>query len=400
MRTGYLAALMSLLAIAGCNDSEGAAPAAQAAAPAVPVKVAAVIQRDVPDVIENIGQTRGSVEVEIRARIEGFIDSVRFEEGKPVKKGDLLYEIDPKPFVAAVNRAKGIMASSQAELLKAKQDVARYKPLVEQNAISREEYETSVALEQVALARLEATKSALESAELDLSYTKILAPMDALAGKTEVKAGALVGRGQSTLLTTLSTNDPINCRFAVSERDYLVIARKAKTEEKQPLEFEMVLSDGSVHPQKGKFVFIDRLIDPTTGTILVEVSFPNPGGILKPGQFARVRVPVSVRKGALLVPQRAVSELQATYSVGVVSADNKVEMRSIKMGPRHGNLWIVENGLKPGDRIVVEGLLKVRNGSTVVATAVQLDDNGTEVRPAPEGGKGAGEKPAPPGEGK
>ncbi len=393
MRTRYLAALLSLLAIAGCNESENTA-AAPAAAPAVPVKVAAVLQRDVPDVIENIGQTRGSIEVEIRARIEGFLDSVRFEEGRPVKKGDLLYEIDPKPFVAALNRAKGVVASAQAELLKAKQDVARYKPLVEQNAISREEYETSVALEQVALAKVDATKASLESAELDLSYTKILAPIDALVGKTEVKAGALVGRGQNTLLTTLSTNDPIHCRFAVSERDYLVIARKAKQADKQPLEFEMVLSDGSMHPEKGKFVFIDRLVDSTTGTILVEVSFPNPGGILRPGQFARVRVPVSVRKGALLVPQRAVSELQATYSVGVVSSDNKVEMRSVTVGPRIGGLWVIENGLKPGDQIVVEGLLKVRNGSTVVPTAVQLDDNGTEVVKAPV------EKPTPPKEGK
>jgi len=350
--------------------------------------------------IENIGQTRGSTEVEIRARIEGYLDTVRFEEGKPVKKGELLYEIDPKPFVAAVNRAKGIMASAQAELLKAKQDVARYKPLVEQNAISREEDETAVALEQVALARVDATKANVESAELDLTYTKVLAPIDALVGKTEVKAGALVGRGQSTLLTTLSTNDPINCRFSVSERDYLAIARKAKQGEKQALEFEMILSDGSLHTEKGKFVFIDRLVDPTTGTIMVEVSFPNPGQILKPGQFARVRVPIAVQKGAILIPQRAVSELQATYSVGVVGSDNKVEWRSVKVGSRQGGLWIVESGLRPGEQVIVEGLLKVRNGSTVVPTAVKLDDNGTEVVAAPEGGKGAGEKAAPREEGK
>lgn len=391
MRNVWAATLIVATAILGCNESSE--QVVTGPPPAVPVKTAPVIQRDVPDMIENIGQTRGSVEVEIRARVDGYLDSVKFEEGRPVKKGDLLYEIDPKPFIAAVNRAKGVLASAQADLAKAKQDVARYKPLVEQNAISREEYETSVALEQAALARVDATKAMLETAELDLSYTKISAPIDALVGKTEVKVGALIGRGQSTLLTTLSNNDPINCRFAVSERDYLTLARNLKEGGKRPLDFEMVLSDGSVHPQKGKFVFIDRLIDPTTGTILVEVTFPNPDKVLRPGQFARVRVPIGERKGAILVPQRAVSELQATYSVGVVGADNKVEMRSIKVGPRLGGLWVVENGLKAGDRIIVEGLMKVRNGSTVVPTAVELDENGGEAKPA-------GGKPAAPGEGK
>jgi membrane fusion protein (multidrug efflux system) len=373
-------AILAAVLISGCGD-KGPPAAAQAAA--VPVKVAAVIRRDVPDMLESIGQTRGSVEVEIRARIEGFIDKVLFDEGKPVRKGEVLYEIDPKPFTAAVNRAKGVVASAQADLAKAKQDVARYKPLVEQNAISREEYETSVAMEQAAVAKVDAAKAALESAQLDLGYTKVTSPIDGLVAKTEVKAGALVGRNQNTLLTTVSTNDPIHCRFSLSERDYLALARRVKQEGQQRPEFEMVLSDGSVHPQKGTFVFIERQIDPTTGSILVEASFPNPTGIVRPGQFARVRVPIAMRKDAFLVPQRAVSELQATYSIGAVSSDNKVEMRPVKVGPRLNGLWVIESGLKPGDRVIVEGLLKVRNGSLVVPTQVELDEKGGETTPAP-----------------
>jgi membrane fusion protein (multidrug efflux system) len=377
-KTSQAGALLAVLVLSACRESKETAPAQ---APAVPVKVAPVIQRDIPEMLEAIGQTRGSIEVEIRARVEGFIDSVDFEEGRPVRKGDVLYEIDPRPFVATVNRAKGALAQTQADLAKAKQDVARYKPLVEQNAISREEYETAQSAEQAALAKVDAAKAVLESAQLDLGYTKVLAPIDGLAAKTEVKVGALVGRGQSTLLTTLSKNDPIHCRFSLSERDYLALARRVRENGQQKPEFEMVLSDGTVHPHKGSFVFIERQIDPTTGSIMVEASFPNPEGIVRPGQFARVRVPISVRKGGFLVPQRAVSELQATYSVGVVTSDNKVEMRPVKVGPRLGGLWVIDSGLKGGDRVIVEGLLKVRNGSIVVPTAVELDDNGAEVKP-------------------
>src|SRR5262245_36817448 len=362
MKPQALACLLAALAFSGCGKSADE-QAKTAPPPAVPVKVATVLRKDVPEILEGIGQTRGSTEVEIRARVEGFLDSVNFEEGRAVKKGDLLYEIDPKPFLAAVNKAKGGLASAKADLAKAKQDVARYKPLVEVNAVSREEYETSLSVEQANAAKVEAAQAAVESAQLDLGYTKVTSPIDGIVGKTEVKAGALVGRGQSTLLTTISNNDPIHCRFSLSERDYLAVARRMKEGANRRPEFEMILSDGSVHPHTGSFVFIERLIDPTTGTILVEVSFPNPERIVRPGQFARIRFPIAVRKDAILVPQRAVSELQATYSVGVVMPDDKVEIRPVKPGPRLGNLWLIESGLKPGDRVIVEGLQKVRNGS-------------------------------------
>ena len=375
-------AFLAVVMLWGCGK---AAQEQSAPAPALPVKVAAVVRKDVPEILESIGQTRGSTEVEIRARVEGFVDAVRFEEGRPVRKDDPLYEIDPKPYLAVVNRTKGMLASATADLAKAKQDVARYKPLVEQNAISREEYETAQAMEQAALAKVDAARAAVESAQLDLNYTKVASPIDGIVGRTEVKVGALVGRGQSTLLTTVSSNDPIHCRFFLSERDYLALARRLKAGGDRRPDFEMVLSDGSLHSHKGSFVFIERLIDPTTGTILVEVAFPNPDRIVRPGQFARVRFPIAVRKEAILVPQRAVSELQATYSVGVVTPDNKVEIRPVRVGPRFGGLWIVESGLKTGDRVIVEGLLKVRPGSTVLPTVVELDENGGKEKPPANG---------------
>jgi len=379
---GRWVVLFTAAAVAGCGDSTK--NQAKAPPPPVAVKVAPVIQRTIPLLIENVGQTRGSVEVEIRARVEGFLDKVVFEEGRPVKQGDLLYEIDPKPFKAALDRSKSDLATAEAAHAKARNDVARFKPLVEKNAISRQEYDTSLSMEEAGAARVEAAKAMVRSAELDLSYTSIHSPIDGLAGKTEVKAGALVGRGQSTLLTTVSTIDPIRARFYLSERDYLAIVRKYRETPDEgkgtEAQFEMVLSDGSVHPHKGSFVFIERLVDPTTGTIMVEVNFPNPEKFVRPGQFARVRVPIDFIKDAILVPQRAVTELQATWSVAAVSKDNKVEMRPVKIGIRFGNLWQIESGLKPDDRIIVEGLQKVRNGVTVNPTPVELDDKGSEKK--------------------
>jgi membrane fusion protein (multidrug efflux system) len=370
--------------IAAAAGACGKKQEAKAPPPPVAVKVAPVFRKTVPILVENVGQTRGSVEVEIRARVEGFLDRVAFEEGRAVKKGDLLYEIDPKAYQAALDRAKGQLATAQAGHVKAQNDVARYKPLVEKNAISRQEYETAVSMEEAGRAQVVAAEAGVRAAELDLSYTKLFSPIDGIAGKTEVKAGALVGRGQSTLLTTISTIDPIRARFALSERDYLTIVRKYRSDPdgKGPeAPFEMALSDGSIHPHKGTFVFIERLVDPTTGTIMVEVSFPNPELIVRPGQFAKVRVPIDTLADAILVPQRAVTELQATWSVAAVSRDNKVEMRPVKIGIRFGNLWQIESGLKPDDRIVVEGVQKVRNGVTVTPTAVELDDQGSEKKP-------------------
>ncbi len=269
-----------------------------------------------PDLRRGIGQTRGSTEIEVRARVEGFIETVDFKEGHPVKKGQLLYTIDSQPFEAALAQAKGQLAEAEAQLARATQDVVRYEPLVAKNAISRQEYETAVVVKRAAEAAVDAARASAERAQIDLSYTRVLAPDDGLAGKTEVYPGTLVGRGQSTLLTHISQVGTIHVRFTIPERDYLFFARRREergaSDQTPNLPFELVLADGSVHPRAGRLVFVDRNVDPTTGTILMEAAFPNPGSIVRPGQYARVRAAVDFKKGAILVPQRAVSSCRAS----------------------------------------------------------------------------------------
>jgi membrane fusion protein (multidrug efflux system) len=339
----------------------------------------AAVQRDVPIYAEFTGQTRGSKEVEVRARVEGYLDGVHFAEGFPVRKGQLLYTIDPRPFETALAQAKGRLAGTEADLGKARQDVARYKPLAEQNAIPRQDYETALSRQQGAEAAVEAARAAVRQAELDLGFTRVAAPMDGLVGKTEVNPGNLVSR-QSTLLTAISQVDPIHVRFSVSEQEYLRYIRHAERPSpgRSPVPLELVLADGSRHPHWGRVAFVDRTVDPTTGTLLIEAAFPNPEKVLRPGQFGRVRATIETRKGAILVPQRAVQELQATYNVAVVGAGDNVEIRPVKPGPRVDAMWVIEQGLKEGERVVVEGLQKVRPGVTVKAV------------PLPEGAAAAG----------
>jgi membrane fusion protein (multidrug efflux system) len=361
------------------------------------VKAATVLQKDVPIFVEAIGQTRGSTEIEVRARVEGFIESVDFKEGAPVGKGQLLYRIDPRPFEAALAQAKGQLAEAEAQLARARQDVVRYEPLVAKNAISRQEYETAVAVQRAAEAAVEAAKAAADRAQIDLGYTRVVAPEDGLVGKTEVYPGTLVGRGQSTLLTHISQIGTIHVRFTIPERDYLFYARRREERGVKPggqetLPFELVLGDGSLHPKKGQLVFVDRNVDPQTGTILMEAAFPNPGGIVRPGQYARVRAAVDLKTGAILVPQRAVSELQGIYNVAVVGGDDTIEVRMVKPAERIGTLWVMDSGLKAGERIVVEGLQKVRPGVKVKAEMVKIEEGGGTAppgTPAAGGAKGA-----------
>jgi membrane fusion protein, multidrug efflux system len=235
---------------------------------------------------------------------------------------------------------------------------------------------------------VEAAKANAQSAQINLGYTRVVAPENGMVGKTEVYPGTLVGRGQSTLLTHISQIGTIHVRFTIPERDYLYYARKAQERgpgSVQKLPFELVLSDGSVHPEMGQLVFVDRNVDPETGTILMEAAFPNPGGIVRPGQYARVRAAVDLKQGAILVPQRALSELQGIYNVAVVGGDDTVEIRMVKPGERIGTLWIVDSGLKAGERIVVEGLQKVRTGIKVKPEMVKVEEPGT----APPGAPGA-----------
>lgn len=373
-----MACVLLATGLAGCGDKT------PPQLPPVAVKVMTVLQRDVPIYIEAVGVTRGSTEIEVRARVEGYLQSVDYREGSQVAKGDLMYTIDPQPFEAAVARARGLLAEAQADHARAKQDVARYAPLVEKNAISRQDYETAVVVEHAAAAQVEAAQASLRAAELDLGYTRVVAPESGLAGKTEVYPGTLVGQGQSTLLTNISQLENIHVRFTIPERDYLYYARRrAETEAQgttqadQP--FQLILGDGSLHPESGNLVFVDRNVDPETGSILLEAAFPNPGGIVRPGQFARVRVAVETKAGALLVPQRAVMELQGSYNVAVVKSDDSIDIRPVKVGQRIDNLWIVNSGLSPGERIVIEGVQKVRPGVKVAPQVIADSDAG---RPA------------------
>lgn len=352
-----------LIASTGCGEKEAPPPP-----PPPEVKVAPVVQRDVPVYIEVIGQTRGSTEIEVRPRVEGYLESVNYKEGSFVRKGQLLYTIDPRPFQATVAQARGVQAEAEAQLARARQDVARYEPLVAKNAISRQEYETSVQVARAAEASVEAAKAGVERAKIDLSFTKIYAPGSGIAGKTEVYPGTLVGRGQNTLLTHISQVETIHVRVSLPEKDFIEYNRRGQERRRAgapPLKFELLLSDGSLHPEKGDLVFVDRAVDPGTGTILVEVAFPNPGSTIRSGQFGRVRVAVDEKKGAILVPQRAVTELQGVYNVAVVKPDDTVELRMVKAGERIGNLWVIDEGLKAGDRVVVEGVQKVRTGMKV-----------------------------------
>lgn len=361
--------------LAACRDEAKEAPPP----PPPEVKVAAVLQRDTPLYVEAIGETRGNTEIEIRARVEGYIESVNYVEGSLVEKGQLLYTIDSRPFEAKLAATKATQAEAEAQLARAHQDVARYEPLVAKNAVSREEYETSVALEKAAAAVVASAKAVVEQAEIDLSYTKVLAPEAGLVGRTEVYAGTLVGRGQSTLLTRISRINPIHVRFSFSEKGYLAFARRAGSgvapasdPDAQP--FELILADGQVHTQRGRLVFLDRNVDPRTGTIMAEAAFDNPGDILRPGQYARVRAMTDKRPGAILVPQRAVVEVQGVFSVMALGEGDTVEQRLVTPADRIGGLWVISSGLKPGDRVVVEGLQKVRPGVKVNAQTVLIEE--------------------------
>src|SRR4029450_9454825 len=355
-----------------CGACEKPAPVA---APPTEVYVADVVQKDVPVYLELVGQTVGFQDVEIRARVEGFLDSMDFREGSFVRKGAPLYEIDRKPLEASLAQAKADQATAQARLVKADNDVARYRPLLAKQAVSKQELDDALAAQDAARSEVEAAKAAAEKATLDLSYTRITAPLSGLIRTTILKPGNLVGRGQNTLLTTISQIDPILFRVGVTEADYLKVARRDPSrtgEAPRAGGIQLFLTDGSVSP--------------TPGTLGIQMEFPNPGQLLRPGTYGRARVLLENKPNALLVQQRAVQELQNLYSVAVVNADNKVAFRNVKVGQRVDSLWVVDDGLKPGERVVVEGLQRISDGMTVAPKPAAVAPSGPGASPpAPEG---------------
>jgi RND family efflux transporter MFP subunit len=431
---GAIVVILASLIVAGRSSK-----AIQAAPRPLDVEVARVEQRDVPVYSEWIGTTDGMVNADIKAQVTGYLLRQDYKEGSFVRKGQLLFEIDPRPFQAALDQASGQVAQFQGQLgqansqvtqaeaqvaqansqilqsqaqlaqaqanqIKTQLDVNKYAPLAEQKAVTQQDLDNAVQANVVAKAQVEAAKAGVETAraqlraanaqigtakaaiatakgqienakatvrtaELNLGFTRIISPIDGIAGIAQAQVGNLIST-TSAPLTTVSTVDPIKVFFTLSEQQYLNFTRRNLIEAQRggsvaQIELELILADGASYPQRGSFFFADRQVDPKTGAIRLAGVFPNPGNVLRPGQYGRVRAATSTKTDALLVPQRAVSELQGSYQVAVVGGDNKIEMRAVKVGDRTGSMWIVEDGLKAGESVVVEGAQKIRPGAVV-----------------------------------
>jgi membrane fusion protein, multidrug efflux system len=355
------------LTLAHCKGETASAPPP----PSVQVEVVDVIQKDVPIQREWIGTTDGSNNATIRAQVSGYLMKRPYSEGAFVKKGDLLFELDPSKFQTALDQALGDLAKAQAQFTKTKQDVARDTPLAKEGAISQKELDDSIQAHAANKGAVAAAKATVEQAKLNLGWTRITAPIDGVVGIAKAQVGDLIDANSE--LASMSTLDPMRVYFPVSEQEYFDAAEKIQQgykDRKEGKEYslaflELVLGGEKVYPHKGQFHLVDRQVDTKTGTIRVAALFPNPNNLLRPGQFAKVRAVTQTREKAILVPQRAVTEMQGSYQVAVVSPENKVDIRAVKVGQRSGNLWIIDQGLKQGERVVVEGLQKVKAGMTV-----------------------------------
>ena len=355
-----LAVLIAGIGLVGCTEEK------KTTAPPPPpeVEVAEVIQKDVPVYSEWVASMDGMVNATILAQVQGYLIRQNYKEGDLVKKGAMLFEIDPRPFQAAVDEARAVMAKHQAVLQTAQANLKRILPLAAANAVSQRDKDNAIGSVQSSEAQVLEAQAQVRKAELDLGFTKITSPIDGIAGAAKAQMGDLVGTPQAMVLTTVSTVNPIKAYVPISEREYLQAVEKQKPDAEKTA-FDLILADGSTWPQKGTFSFADRQVESQTGTIRVAILFPNPENLLRPGQFAKVRALMKTEKGAILVPQRAVGELQGSYQVAVVEADNTVRIQGVTAGERIGNLWVIREGLKAGDRVVAEGTQKVGNGVKV-----------------------------------
>jgi membrane fusion protein (multidrug efflux system) len=355
-----LAGAASLL-LAACEKEKPAAPA-----PPI-VQVISVAQRDVPIYMEWIGSLDGNVNAVIRPQVTGYLTKQNYREGDLVKKGQPLFEIDPRTFEAAVDEAQGQRAQHAARFETTRANLARIKPLAAANAVSQKDLDDATGAHLSAKASLDAADAALRTARLNLGFTRITSPVTGIAGIAKAQIGDLLSPSMQTELTTVSTVEPIKVYFNLSEREYLKFASAAIASGKKPerVPLDLVLVDGSFYPHPGKFSVLNRQVDPTTGTFKAAALFPNPDNLLRPGQYGKIRATMSVNQGALLVPQRAVTELQGKYLVAVVSADKKADIRPVSVGERIGSEWIISQGLQAGEQVVAEGTQKVRPGMTV-----------------------------------
>jgi membrane fusion protein (multidrug efflux system) len=337
----------------------------QKAQPQVPiVEVAEVIQKDVPVYAEWVGTLDGTVNATLRAQVQGYLIKQNYKEGDFVKKDQVLFEIDPRPYQAAIEEAKGQLAQAKAHWQTAKANLVRIRPLAEHGAVSKKDLDDAIGTEESTRASVMSAKAALEKAQLNLEWTKVTSLIDGVAGIAKAQIGNLVGPGSIVELTTVSTVNPIKCYISLSEQEYLrAEVQKAKRAGKVPL--ELILSDGSTYPYKGEFAFADREVDVRTGTIRVASIFPNPKNLLRPGMFSRIRAEIGIKKAALVIPQQAVTEIQGRYLVAVVNPENKVSIKPVKVGQWFGELWVIDGGLQAGEKIVAEGTQKVREGMVV-----------------------------------
>ena len=360
---------LALLALAGCKGVTAAAPAKPPE-----VEVADVVQKDVPIVSEWTATLDGYINAQIQPRVAGYLTRQNYKEGSYVHKGQVLFEIDPRPLVALLNQAQGQLAQAQAALGKAQQDVKRDTPLAEARAIAQSQLDNDIQAELGAKAAVTTARASVEQAELNVGFTKVTSLIDGIAGIAQTQIGNLVS--STTVLTSVSQVDPIKAYFSISEQQYMVSQGGSHSGPPQDAwkgaKLKLVLSDGSTFPHQGVFLLADRQVDANTGTIRVVGSFPNPNNLLRPGQFGRVLAEVGTQYSALLVPQRAVTELQGSYQLAVVGGDNKVNLRPVKIGPNIGKMLIIQDGLKPGERVVVEGLQKVKEGTVVTPKTVSL----------------------------
>jgi RND family efflux transporter MFP subunit len=357
------ASLACALLLTGCT-SGASAPSP----PAPTVQVVSVVQQDTPIYSEWVATLDGYVNAQIQPRVAGYVIRQNYKEGSVVRKGEVLFEIDPRPFKAALDQAKAQLAQAEAQLGKASLDVQRDTPLAQARAIAQSQLDTEIQAKLGAQATVLAAKANVEQAELNVEFTKVTSLVTGIAGIAQVQIGGLVG--PSSVLTSVSQVDPIKAYFTVSEQEFTDFHRRFPTEQsveeqRRRIPLQLLLADGTVYERTGTIYFADREINPATGAIRIAGVFPNPNNLLRPGGYGRVRASAKTQAGALLVPQRAVIELQGSYQVAVVGTDNKVSIRPVTVGERVGRLWIVTEGLKAGESVIVEGLMKVRDGATV-----------------------------------
>lgn len=370
-----LCCVISGLLSSGCKTRT----ASSAPAPPPTVQVAEVIQRDVPVYHEWIATLDGYVNAQIQPQVSGYLIKQNYREGQLVRKNEMLFKIDPRPFQAQLNQAQAQLAQAQAQLGKTQLDVQRDTPLAKEKAIAQSQLDNDIQANLAAKATVQAGQAAVEQAELNLEFTNVRSLIDGVAGIATGQVGNLVS--QQTVLTTVSQLDPIKVYFVASEQQYLAFVKRnptvaAREASERALELELILADGTTYPRKGKFFAADRQVDAQTGAIRLAGLFPNRDNVLRPGQYGRVRFISYIRTGALLVPQKAVTELQGSYQVAVVGNDNKISLRTVKVGERSGAMWIIDEGLKPGERVVAEGTQKARDGMQVNPTPAAASTEG------------------------